>query len=122
VNLSHGSLSLSNEQSDISDPFAKVFPHDSSSDPFDWSTGTIDTENPDTLGELENNCITVAISSDIENVARKHSCPTPTRMVQHPRQNPIALESPVLHDGLFGKFEALLNMCKRCTTICLEYY
>jgi hypothetical protein len=109
---------MGNEQSDVSDPFATFFPVDISSDPLDWlswsSTGTIDIEDSDTSGELDNYCNIVAMSSTIENAAGEHSS---SPMFKDPLQNLLALGRPVLHKDLFGKFEALLNMCKSCVTI-----
>jgi hypothetical protein len=109
---------MGNEQSDISDPFATFFEMDFSSDPFDWlswsSTSTRDIENPDTPGELDNDYNMVAMSSTIEDEAGEHSS---FPIFKGPLQNLLALGRPVLHKDLFGKFEALLNMCKSCVTI-----
>jgi hypothetical protein len=91
-----------------------LFPFDFSSDPFDWwswsPTGTVDIENPGILEDLDKDYNTVATPSG--NAAVEHH--SPILMFTDPRQNLIALGSPILHKSLFEKFETLLNMCKNC--------
>jgi len=105
--------SLRNEQGEFYDPFA-LFPlidfSSNALDLYSWSsTGNIDIENHDILGELNNDYCTMDTSSAILYAAAgEHISPTP--IFREPQHNLIALGSPALHRSLF--IETLLNKCK----------
>lgn len=72
-------------------------------DRLSWSSAdTTDIENTCTIDQLEND------SMDNAAVIRNSSIP----ICQDQQQNYMILGSPIRHESLFGKFEALLNMCK----------
>jgi hypothetical protein len=89
-------------------------------DRLNWpSANTRDIEDTCTLDQLENHCSTVDMPFTVENAAVTRN--SPVSMCQDQIQNSTVLGSPIRHESLFGKFDALLNLCKdHILTICIS--